>query len=329
MTEVQERVYTAELAAVEARARAAQERKARQVTVALSALVLLSVLLGVAGWLWMEHNRQRQIASTNQQAKNALAEVLELRERARSAPADDLTPWTEAHARALRAAAFLESGVVDPLLAGRVEELRQELDDAVKDRQLVARLDDIWLRSVGEGPENEQLAHALAAGYAQAFRVWGLSIGTANAVLAAARIRQRQEPIRGALVAALEDWARVCKPDRANSKHRLLALARAVDPQDWQTRLRLAVAQQDFATAYRLLGQAFAAKGNRGEAIAAYGRVIRPLAKNALAYQHLGEALTNAGFEDEAHRFQASRPAQARRYGGSSRPRQQLEPDRR
>src|SRR5262249_36649164 len=106
---VAERLRQAEVAraaeearAVEAQATAAQERKARRVTLALAAAVLLTMLLGGGGWLWLHSQRAAKLADNNRAVNEALTEARGLREQARTAQgraALDLTVRAREQAR--------------------------------------------------------------------------------------------------------------------------------------------------------------------------------------------------------------------------------------
>ncbi len=140
---VAERLRKAELAraaeearAVEARATAAQERKARRMTLALAAAVLLLVLLGGGSWVWLRVEREKRLAETNREVNEALIQAATLREKARTAggrAALDLA--AQARVQAQRAETLASSGGADTAVAAQIQGLLAGLDVDEKDWQ--------------------------------------------------------------------------------------------------------------------------------------------------------------------------------------------------
>ncbi len=101
---VQDRLREAELAraaesarAVEALAKAAAESRARRLTGALAATVLLAGALGGAGWRWVELQRvERRLRAAGGRVNLALHEATRLRGLAQGAAVDDPGPWAVA-----------------------------------------------------------------------------------------------------------------------------------------------------------------------------------------------------------------------------------------
>src|SRR5262249_6979130 len=112
-----------------------------------------------------------------------------------------------------------------------------------QDRRMLERLDEIRLQQAG--------AEVPKAGpaYKQAFQEYGLDPGAKDREEAAARIRRMPELLRAAVIAALEEWARIANPDE---KKELNNLIRLVDPDAWRHQLREAVSRKDRAALEKL-----------------------------------------------------------------------------
>src|SRR5262249_15463545 len=81
-------------------------------------------------------------------------------------------------------------------------------------------------------------------GYAAAFRDYGIDVESLDAAEAAERIGARA--IRVELAAALDDWARIRRPQQGRKSGRdLLAVARAADPDPSRAALRDALLRGD------------------------------------------------------------------------------------
>ena len=61
LTSVEERAQKAELAAVEARIKAAEERRARRLTLALAGTLVAALALGVGGFAWVRREREERV----------------------------------------------------------------------------------------------------------------------------------------------------------------------------------------------------------------------------------------------------------------------------
>ena len=248
---VQERLREVELSraaesarAVEAEAKASVERRARRLTAALAATVLLAGLLGGAGWRWVELQRVERVREASGRVNVALQEATRLRGLAQGAAIGDLAPWALAASAAERARDLLDPGV-EPALQTQVLELAAELaaerlqaeaaaQAAARDRHLLDRL--VAIRS-GDRAES-------AAAYADAFREAGLDLTELHAEEAGKQIRGRAPAVAMAVAAALDDWAsiRSGKPGAA-----LSAVARVADPDPWRNGLREALNHPDKA----------------------------------------------------------------------------------
>jgi eukaryotic-like serine/threonine-protein kinase len=173
----------------------------------LAATFLLAVVLvGASFWFVVQQTRQRQAVETD--LKIDLKEVAELQDSAR---------WAEAQATLERAETRLgENGPDD--LRRRVAQARRDLD-------LVIRLDKVRLKRATGGELVFYKAQANKA-YAEVFQQEGLGkVHDPPANVAAA---VRASAVRGALVAALDDWV-ACIADK-DQRDWLLDVARQADP---------------------------------------------------------------------------------------------------
>jgi tetratricopeptide (TPR) repeat protein len=232
---VQEKLRKAELAGVEERARR------RLTTVVAASLLALSIAGGLGFTYWL-HQRQAGAA----RGALALKEATLLRDQALDRP-EDPARW-EAALESLKRAetALAEGGDPDARqdLATLDAEVRTGAQAAQRDHVLLGQLIDI--RSAKADDLN---GSATDAAYAEAFRAAGLGIDGDDPKAAAARIASRPEPVRVALVAALDHWTAVRKGRKAGGEAwpRLVAVARAADPDPDRDALRAALAVEDKA----------------------------------------------------------------------------------
>jgi eukaryotic-like serine/threonine-protein kinase len=178
----------------------------------LAASLLLAVaLVGVSLWLVVQRAHQRDVIEAD------LKELAGLQGRAR---------WVEARAVLERAEARLDGG--------GPADLRRRLGQARRDLDLVIRLDAIRLKRVTHGELAFYKAQANRH-YADAFQQEGLGkVGDPPASVVAV---VKASAVRGALVAALDDWA-VCIADKGR-RDWLLEVARHADPdpEGWRDRI--------------------------------------------------------------------------------------------
>jgi serine/threonine-protein kinase len=179
----------------------------------LATSVLLTIILvGGAAWLSIEHAKRRHAVEVD------LNEVTTLQERAQ---------WLGAKAVLDRAEARLDGG--------GAEDIRAQLTQARRDLDLVIRLDRIHLRRLTSGELPFYRVQADRE-YAAAFREAGL--GGFGDVPSDAAARIAASAVRGALVAALDDWA-VCN---SNDEQRrwLVQVINLADPDEtgWRERIR-------------------------------------------------------------------------------------------
>jgi eukaryotic-like serine/threonine-protein kinase len=277
---VQEKLRTAELAAVEAQARAEEEAKRRgladrlaaeaqaravaegrrrRATLGLAASVLAMVVLGGGASAWFVQDRQARLtrAERERQARlvqinMALREVEILRDQAVDDPDGEIGKWQEASRQARKLVAETPDEVI-PRRDDLVREIERGIAAAERDRTLLGRLEEIRA-----GLDSEVKADQA---YAEAFRASGLDpLATSLEPAAISKqLADRPRSVAHASAAALDTWASVrrslTRPGDAGGEaafRRLLAAARAADPDPWRNRLRDAVDRRDLE-ALRLL----------------------------------------------------------------------------
>ncbi len=139
--------------------------------------------------------------------------------------------------------------MLGPLVDGssrrEVQALQKQVDEAAQ----AAGRDATLLRAVVDvrsAEADDPNGLASDAAYAGAFRDAGLDVDALGPAAAAAKIRAR--PARLALAAALDDWAnqrRKARPKDSEGWLRLIAAARAADPDKIRDRLREVWSQPD------------------------------------------------------------------------------------
>jgi tetratricopeptide (TPR) repeat protein len=221
--------------------------------VATTATFLALLLLAGALAAWQavrlahsEADQARQQAKRSRDVQDALARAAVLREQARRTSGDP-GPWAQALAEARRARARLEDGPVEAGLADQVGDLLRELDEEEADRRLVARLEEVRLRVAAEADARKRSfawERALPE-YRKVFADYGLRARGAEPAEAAARIRRRPPGVRGQVVAALDTWLMLARPQKAPEASWLERVLAAADPDDWRQRLRVALGRRD------------------------------------------------------------------------------------
>jgi tetratricopeptide (TPR) repeat protein len=271
---VQERLRKAELERAAAQAKTKAGRRARKMTVALAATLLLAVTAVGAGALWYQHDRAaraaedarlaasraaeearlaaehaRKAANTERDVTTALEEAAVFGKQAAGLHADP-AKWEAALVEALsavkRADGVLNSGEGGEDLRARVDALRAELEAADKDRRMIARLEEASFHEATAVKENGFDNAGAAALYAEAFREDGLDLTSLEAEQAADRINRRA--IREELLAALADWSNRTSNEQDEEKLRRILQAADPDPASFRNRWNAALDQQDWDT---------------------------------------------------------------------------------
>jgi serine/threonine protein kinase/Flp pilus assembly protein TadD len=208
-------------------------RRHRAVVWAAAAVLLVAAGLGGGTWVSWAHRR----AVAEAKAQEAVQEANRFLQQER---------WPEALSAARRAAEVLAGVGADPGLRRQVEELS-------KDLEMAQRLQEARLReaAVKDGHFDAEMA---MAGYAQAFRWYGLDQDSLNPHEAGERIRAR--PVRRQLVAALDHWAWAGSGMGSEGWAWAAAAARVADPGEWRGRLRDALGRKDSKALDELLASA-------------------------------------------------------------------------
>jgi eukaryotic-like serine/threonine-protein kinase len=211
--------------------------------VAVLGVALLAALGAVAASL--------ASAAQDRRERLALAEAADRERRDRSAAAEREVTLALKEAGALQAQkkwpeALEAAKRAQGLLAeDSSEELRGRVSEVLKDVNMVLALEEIRLPKAAGGRREGDYFHNAAAdaAYARAFRDYGIDVETLEPVQAAGLVRAR--PICLELTVALDHWAYFPartpqgegKADDARWK-RLVAVARAADPDGWRNQVR-------------------------------------------------------------------------------------------
>ncbi len=241
---VQERLRMAELTSVE-------ERGRRRLTTVTAAAMILLMLLGAGGYAWNQRQYSERMAKTRQGVDEALADASRLLGEARSAPPSDVGRWSAAVAAAKRAEGLLAQGEADANLAERVEEFiaRVELDRAAAAEKLQQTEIDKRLLEELELVRGNLIMHRdltrADAQYRDAFRRAGLDLDATGTQEAGRWLASRSDPVE--LVGYLDYWAFVRRQLGGVDAdwRRLVAAARAGDPDPWRDALRAKLGRDD------------------------------------------------------------------------------------
>jgi serine/threonine-protein kinase len=327
---VETRLREAELAHARAEARAVEERRRRLLNLALAASVLAIALGGAAGWAWMNHERQSRARAVRLSIDTALAEASVKREEARASGGGDPVAWVEAIEAARRAESLLGGRELRGGLERRVKTFLKDLlrerhaaEIAEKDRRTLERLaaipNDLGVHNDDAKAEAE---------YAAAFRAYGIDPDVMEPVAAGKALAA--SPMAVDLAGALDHWAFLRRgrtlhdPAGAN---RLVAVARAADPDPWRSQLRETLGQRAGDAARKLeelerlaatadvdrlpgasvtrLAAALAALGRRDLALTLLRRAQLSHRADFWVNADLGRELVASGRPEEAVRYYA------------------------
>jgi tetratricopeptide (TPR) repeat protein len=260
LTSVRERLRKAELAGVEAQARAEEEAKRRiladalaqkaqahaveegrrrRLQVGLAASVLVLTTAGsLATWAYL-NQRQARAAQT----ERALNEMTLLRNQAFEAP-DDLSRWQAAQEAMKRVEVALgDDG--NAQARRRLDALYREVETGItaarRDRELLDALAEIRSAHLGLNPGVTDTA------YARAFRRAGIDLDDLTPADAADRLRARPAAVVLQVLPHLDSWSLVRRNDEQPPERwqRPLAVARAADSDAYRSRLRALVEHPD------------------------------------------------------------------------------------
>jgi tetratricopeptide (TPR) repeat protein len=269
--QVQERLQQAEVA----RARMQEERKRRQLRLALAGVVLL--LLGgvaAAGWWYQQEQAERALEQAEREAekarqalrqeqgageiKAALREAEQLCQRALTL-LDRPESWKATLASAQsawrRAQALLqqEPPLAATALAQRVEQMRGTLAEQEKDFQLWTAFEQVRFKLYEFDPRyRDREAYQEVRG---ALTQWGLPLAEIPTSRATALLQQRPRPMQDRLAALLYFCVSRIPDTEKQQRQWLAEVLAAADPDPWRQQLRQAVARAEVALLTRLVDQ--------------------------------------------------------------------------
>jgi eukaryotic-like serine/threonine-protein kinase len=210
-------------------------RNKRALAAAAVLLTGFAVLVGSIGWV--VYDRAVRQATLEQSISKALDESRDWQRQGN---------WPEATAAVSRARSLAADGITS-------EELRRQVRVRQADLEMVASLDEIYLRwgNVEDAGILEKTPGLLRdeevdQGYAEAFRESGIDIDTLDGSEAARAILGRS--VREETAVALDHWAFIRRQlNDSSGAERILRVARSVDHDPWRNRLRdlLAARQLD------------------------------------------------------------------------------------
>ena len=230
---VQERLKVAELARVEAQAKAAEERKRRRLTVALAASVLVIGGLAGGGWAYVTRQQQAQLARIDRAMNRAQVLFTDAQQAG-----DDRARWITARDAAQAVEGLLIDAPDEPTrkhMTALVHDVAEAAAAAENDQKLLAKLVDI--RSAKDDDPDGLMSEM---DYANAFAEAGIDTAALSPAEVGAKIQARPVTVRVALAAALDDWAAVRRGRRGDEAgaRRLTEAASRADPDPWRNRLR-------------------------------------------------------------------------------------------
>ncbi len=247
---VGDRLRLAELARVEALARADGERKRRRLTALLAVLAVALVALAAGSYAeWLQRRQARRAASAI-----VLRDVELLRDEAAADPTGDPEKWRSASIASMRTTPMLADAprAMRERLSLLGEEVERGFNRAEADRRLLDRLDLIRYRA-----DEGELAVADAQ-FAAAFREAGLDLSASGPAEIGRALASRPHHVKEAIIAVLDCWAIVRRDREPRGRDEIgpwqvpLEAARAADPDPWRNRLRDALETGDRQALARL-----------------------------------------------------------------------------
>ncbi|MBL8862537.1 MAG: protein kinase [Planctomycetes bacterium] len=247
LTTVEDRARAAEVAATEARIKAAEERRRRKLTVALAGTIAVALLAAGGGTWWVGRERALRVEQTRSAVEAAHGEAIE---HGRAGQPD------QALAAARRALALAESGQGDAALLERARGFVQQAEAALRaaelertlheqDERLRERLIELRIAQIGTIGDRQREIE-LDAAFAAAFRSYGVDLDGDDVVPALKRIRERA--IAEEVALALDDWGRVRRKvhgPRSEKTENLFVLSMDLDADPERQRMRQAIVDSD------------------------------------------------------------------------------------
>jgi tetratricopeptide (TPR) repeat protein len=263
LASIEERAQKAELAAAEARIKAAEERRARRLTLALAGTIVGALALGGGALLWVNHERAQRAEEQAQLAAERAQRAEQTRTVVEAAYGESIESGragkpTEALAAARRALSLAETGDADAALLERaknfVAKAEQDVGAAERERKLAeqdeklrSRLIDLRLEQIATIDNNAREIE-LDKAFTQAFHDYGVDLEGDDLVPALKRIRERS--IAAEVALALDDWGRLRRKvhgAKSEKAENLFLLAMDLDPEPGRKRMREAISANDLA----------------------------------------------------------------------------------
>jgi serine/threonine-protein kinase len=228
LSSLAERARAAELTAVEERARAVHERRAKRLAIGLGVFVVLALLVG--GSVVLAH--RARLRSDREETAREIAAIL-----AGAEVLADGDEWERAVEEVVRAETRLHAAKAFPEDEALVEERLSEYRRRAQEHALLSRIEAVRLR------EDLDMRRTPEA-YAEAFRDYGIDVMALGDAEIEARIRAAGTEAAEVLCRALDDWVsrHQVEPDLAR---KLIAAANLVDEDPWRQKLRLAILNDD------------------------------------------------------------------------------------
>jgi serine/threonine-protein kinase len=310
LTSVEERARQAQVEAAESRVKAAEERRARKLTVSLAASVLVTVLVAGGGWAWMSSEKARRERDTETQVNAALNEATLNRGEGK---------WAEALASVERAQGLADSGAASKELHARVAADLAAIErdaELAQENKALARNNAALLNELADvrQPEGDKIYPTdwkrLDASYRDSFARHGLEPDDPDEQVAARALRARG--ISTELAATLDEWSLVRRAaDNPDGSAHLSTVADFVDDDALRKRVRAVVRGRDVgalkaiagevdltalpAPTLRLLGVALLRAGATAEAVGVLRQARLSNPADFVLAMDLGRALTDRG----------------------------------
>ena len=340
---IEERVRSAQIEAAEARVRAAAERRARRLTLALGGAIVILAGAAVGVRLWIRDQVSARRARTAELVGAALDRATLALGKASSST--DPARWEEASAAIVRARNLLDAGESSEDLDERTKDLAERIrsgaeaarsrsDLEASNRDLLAKLSLLRLPEI-QIPDPATWMR-VDAGYASAFRDHGIEIDGRSVEDAGRAIRERSIGVE--VAAGLDGWAvaraRTGNPEDAG---RIVRIAVAADPDEIRTRIRTALQEKDTdrlvacskearleslpIETLTLLGNALEQASVRDEALRVLHVALELRPNDYVANTYLARIVWDYDYDEAARRYAAAlaaRPDDAvavREYG--------------
>jgi tetratricopeptide (TPR) repeat protein/serine/threonine protein kinase len=195
----------------------------RNRTVLAAASVILLSLMGVLvalAWSTLaardaaesRHELAERQLRIQQGISKALTDATRLRGQTPGVTGDQ-NASTLARDRVQQALALAESGPADSQQLAQVRQLADELDQERRDRELLASLDKAWLAELDTDVRQNRFSRGASVSIMrEALTRYGIAVGVASTEQSAALIQAKPEPLRGELLAALDEWRSLAPP---------------------------------------------------------------------------------------------------------------------